>query len=65
MDSITDVGRMMPHLGGTSFRYDPLPGKLVTHRERLRFVYFDGKEQRYRAESRHLSNSKSEARVPA
>lgn len=47
MDSITDVGSMMPHLGGTSFRYDPLPGKLVTHRERLRFVYFDGKEQRH------------------
>jgi hypothetical protein len=31
----------MPHLGGASFRYDPLPAAMVAHRRRLRFVYFD------------------------
>ena len=43
-ESITDVGSVTPHLGGGSFRYDPLPAKMVTRRERLRFVYFDGRE---------------------
>jgi hypothetical protein len=42
-DAITDVGSVMPHLGGTSFRYDPLPAKMVAKRRHLRFVYFDGK----------------------
>jgi hypothetical protein len=23
-------------------RYDPLPARMVTHRRRLRFVYYDG-----------------------
>jgi len=32
----------MPHLGGGSFRYDPLPAKITSRRRRLRFVYFDG-----------------------
>jgi hypothetical protein len=41
-ESIADVGSLTPYLGGASFRYDPLPGKMVTRRERLRFVYFDG-----------------------
>jgi hypothetical protein len=41
-DLVTDVGAVMPHLGGASFRYDPLPAALVAHRRRLRFVYFDG-----------------------
>ena len=36
----------MPHLGGASFRYDPLPAKITSRRRRLRFVYFDGKELR-------------------
>jgi hypothetical protein len=31
-----------PHLGGASFRYDPLPGKMASRRKRLRLVYFDG-----------------------
>ena len=38
-EAVTDVGAVTPHLGGDSFRYDPLPAKLVTHRRRLRFIY--------------------------
>lgn len=43
IDHATDVGSVTPHLGGTSFRYDPLPARLVSRRKLLRFVYFDGK----------------------
>jgi hypothetical protein len=39
---VADVGSVTPHLGGGSFRYDPLPAPLVARRRRLRFVYFDG-----------------------
>lgn len=39
---VTDVGSLMPHLGGATFRYDPLPAALVTRRRRLRFVYRGG-----------------------
>jgi hypothetical protein len=42
VDAIADVGAVTPHLGGASFRYDPLPGHMVSRRSRLRFVYFDG-----------------------
>jgi len=42
IEAVTDVGSMMPHLGGSSFRYDPLPAALVERRRRLRFVYADG-----------------------
>ena len=42
-DFVTDVGSIMPHLGGATFRYDPLPAKMVTRRRRLRFVYRDDK----------------------
>jgi hypothetical protein len=45
-DAVVDVGSVMPHLGGTSFRYDPLPAKMAAKRRRLRFVYFDGKRLR-------------------
>jgi len=45
-DLVTDIGAVMPHLGGASFRYDPLPAALVAHRRRLRFVYFDGQTLR-------------------
>lgn len=38
----TDIGAVMPHLGGGSFRYDPLPAAMVSRRRTLRFVYFDG-----------------------
>ena len=42
IDALADVGSLTPHLGGGSFRYDPLPASLVSHRRRLRFIYFDG-----------------------
>jgi hypothetical protein len=41
-DQVTDMGAVTPHLGGGSFRYDPLPAKLVSRRRRLRLVYHDG-----------------------
>jgi hypothetical protein len=46
VDAVTDVGSVMPHLGGESFRYDPLPAALVARRRRLRFVYGDGRAVR-------------------
>ncbi|WP_035640809.1 hypothetical protein [Bradyrhizobium sp. ORS 375] len=42
IDALTDVGSLTPHLGGSSFRYDPLPSNFISRRRRLRFVYFDG-----------------------
>ncbi|MFK8252388.1 hypothetical protein [Ancylobacter terrae] len=45
-EGVTDVGAVMPHLGGGTFRYDPLPASMVSRRERLRFVYFDGRAPR-------------------
>jgi hypothetical protein len=41
VEAVTDVGSMMPHLGGETFRYDPLPAALVARRHRLRFIYAD------------------------
>ncbi len=46
IDSIADVGAITPHLGGDTFRYDPLPASMVSRRRRLRFVYFDGTQSR-------------------
>jgi hypothetical protein len=40
VDSVTDVGSVTPHLGGKSFRYDPLPAAMVGRRRRLRFIYY-------------------------
>jgi hypothetical protein len=45
-DAVTDVGALMPQLGGGAMRYDPLPARMVTDRRRLRFVYFDGSAPR-------------------
>jgi hypothetical protein len=42
IDALTDVGSLTPHLGGGTFRYDPLPSNFVSPRRRLRFIYFDG-----------------------
>ena len=42
IEALADVGNLTPHLGGGSFRYDPLPSSLVSQRRRLRFIYFDG-----------------------
>lgn len=47
VNAITDVGALTPHLGGASFRYDPLPARMVSRRKGLNFIYFDG--QRIRA----------------
>ena len=41
-EQVADMGTVTPHLGGGSFRYDPLPAKLVSRRLRLRLVYHDG-----------------------
>lgn len=41
-DAAVDIGAVMPHVGGETFRYDPLPAALVSRRRSLRFVYFDG-----------------------
>jgi hypothetical protein len=38
----TDIGALTPHLGGASFRYDPLPAAMTSRRKSLAFVYFDG-----------------------
>jgi hypothetical protein len=42
IDAVADVGSITPHLGGASFRYDPLAARMVSRRKRLRLVYFDG-----------------------
>jgi hypothetical protein len=46
VDSVADVGSITPHLGGASFRYDPLPARMVSRRKRLRLVYFDAQKAR-------------------
>jgi hypothetical protein len=46
VDSVADVGSITPHLGGASFRYDPLPARMISRRKRLRLVYFDGRGPR-------------------
>ena len=46
VENVADVGSITPHLGGASFRYDPLPARMVSRRKRLRLVYFDGQKPR-------------------
>jgi hypothetical protein len=46
VENVVDVGSITPHLGGASFRYDPLPARMVSRRKRLRLVYFDGQNPR-------------------
>jgi hypothetical protein len=46
VESVADIGSVSPHFGSRTFRYDPLPAKLVSRRERLRFIYFDGENPR-------------------
>ena len=46
VDSVADVGSITPHLGGATFRYDPLPARMVSRRKRLRLIYFDGHKPR-------------------
>jgi hypothetical protein len=40
IDTVADIGSITPHLGGGSFRYDPLPARMVSRRKRLRLIYF-------------------------
>jgi hypothetical protein len=49
INALTDVGGVTPHLGGGTFRYDPLPSGLVSRRKRLSFVYFDGEHVQRRS----------------
>jgi len=60
-ESITDVGAITPHLGGESFRYDPLPAALVARRRRLRFIYrgADGSHALTFAEVRALGDDRN------
>jgi hypothetical protein len=44
IEAVADVGSVTPHFGGVTFRYDPLPASMVSRRQQLRFVYFDGRE---------------------
>jgi hypothetical protein len=46
VEALTDVGAITPHLGGDSFRYDPLPSHIASRRRKLRFIYFDGSAAR-------------------
>jgi hypothetical protein len=46
VENVADVGSITPHLGGASFRYDPLPARMVSRRKRVRLVYFDGQKPR-------------------
>ncbi len=38
----TDVASLTPHLGGETHRHAPLPAGLVSRRNALAFIYFDG-----------------------
>jgi len=42
LQQTTDVGTLTPHLGGASFRHDPLPASMTSQRKTLAFIYFDG-----------------------
>lgn len=42
MSENTDVGSVVPTLGGQKMRYDPLPAQLTSRRRRLAFHYHDG-----------------------
>lgn len=42
LEEKVDVGAVAPLLGGTGFRYDPLPARLVSRRRSLAFVYAEG-----------------------
>jgi hypothetical protein len=44
LKDLTDVGSIVPLLGGQGMRYAPLPGRLASRRRQVRFVYHDGAE---------------------
>lgn len=43
VENLADVGSVVPLLGGEGMRYDPLPAPLTSRRQRLTFIYHDGK----------------------
>jgi hypothetical protein len=61
--SLTDVGAVAPLLGGEGVRYDPLPAKLVAQRQRLSFVYHNGRSNTLLdfAEARKLADESATA----
>lgn len=58
-NAATDIGSVMPQLGGEDYRYDPLPARLTSRREKLVFIYFNGQsaEKLDLAAARALSNT--------
>lgn len=44
LDQRTDIGSITPHIGGQTYRYDPLPARMISQRKGLRFIYHDGGE---------------------
>jgi hypothetical protein len=53
-----DVGAVMPLVGGSALRYDPLPAKMTSRRRHLTFVYHDG------TDARSLSFAQARALAP-
>jgi len=58
INQTTDVGTLMPQVGGGAHRYDPLPAKLASKRQTLALIYFDGEKKISLglAEARELRN---------
>ena len=44
VEEVSDVGAVMPLVGGAGYRYDPLPARFVSRRRKLAFAYHDGAE---------------------
>lgn len=44
LDQRTDIGSITPHIGGQTYRYDPLPTRMISRRKGLQFIYHDGSE---------------------
>ncbi|HTU55369.1 MAG TPA: hypothetical protein VMF62_15500 [Acetobacteraceae bacterium] len=42
LHDVTDIGAIVPLLGGEGMRYAPLPARLASRRRQARFVYHDG-----------------------
>jgi len=42
IEDSTDLGSVVPLLGGAGMRYDPLPARFVSRRRKLAFAYHDG-----------------------
>jgi hypothetical protein len=44
LGELTDIGSVVPLLGGQGVRYAPLPGRMTSRRRHLAFVYHDGSQ---------------------